>query len=44
MQIRRARPEAKAYTLGDGLELALLNEQTEIKAGGSAIALSVIRK
>lgn len=26
MQIRRARPEAKAYTLGDGLELALLIE------------------
>jgi hypothetical protein len=26
MQIRRAKPEAKAYTLGDGLELALLIE------------------
>lgn len=26
MQIRRARPEANVYTLGDGLELALLNE------------------
>lgn len=26
MQISRAKLEAKAYTLGDGLELALLNE------------------
>lgn len=32
MQIRRARPEAKAYTLGDGQGLSLLIEPNGSKS------------
>jgi hypothetical protein len=44
MQIRRAKPEAKAYTLGDGQGLSLLIEPNGSKAGGSAIAMPVSPK
>lgn len=45
MQIRRAKPEAKAYTLGDGQGLSLLIEPNGSKSWrGSAIVLPVNQK
>lgn len=44
MQIRRAKPEAKAYTLGDGQGLSLLVEPNGSKVGDFVTAMQVSLK